>query len=295
MPSKNSLATIKSILRMLVPLGVGFFLVWQIYTNWQQVAVQLRDTYPIFLILAFVVNILLYPLAALSFHIILRTLNQKITFIKSFKIWILANFAKYIPGTVWQYLGRIELARQESIPRPVTLAALVYEVLTYLAAGVIWVLFYFQNTAVISSLMVVLIFVLLLPKIIGIIRTKIARFREMPDTPLPPKTLVTLLAVNFFDFFVTGLAIWLLLAAFGPPTLDPIRLTAIYAFSWIVGYITFIAPGGLGVADATLAGLLAPHLGIGFASLVAILLRLIILGNELLLGALVWKQWRKQK
>lgn len=295
MPSSNFLKLVKQILRIVVPVAIGIFLVWQIYANWQEVSYQLRDTYPIFFLLAFFVNLILYPLWLAGWYMILKALGQKVSFFEAFRIGVIANFAKYLPGVVWQYLGRIELAKTAGVPRPVGLASLAYEIVIYLIGGGIWALLVFGKPFVLLGLIGAAAAWLGLPYIFKVLRNRFARFKELPDTKIPLKTTITVLIVNVLDFFVTGLALYLILAAFGPPTLDPIKLTAIYAFSWIVGYITFIAPGGLGVADATLAGLLAPHLGIGFASLVAILLRLIILGNELVLGTLVWKLWRKQK
>lgn len=295
MPSSNFLKLVKQILRVVVPVAIGIFLVWQIYANWQEVAYQLRDTYPIFFILAFLANLTLYPLWLAGWYIILRALGQKVSFIEAFRIGVVANFAKYLPGVVWQYLGRIELAKTAGVSRPVGLASLAYEIVIYLIGGGIWALLIFGKPFVLVGLVGAAVTWFGLPYIFKLLRNRFARFEEIPDTKIPLKTMITVLIVNVLDFFVTGLALYLILAAFGPSTLDPIKLTAIYAFSWIVGYLTFIAPGGLGVADVTLAGLLAPHLGIGFASLVAILMRLIILGNELLLGALVWRLWRKQK
>ena len=295
MALNNFLKLAKQILRIVVPVAIGIFLLWQIYANWQEVSYQLRDSYPIFLILAFFANLTLYPLWLAGWYMILKALGQKVSFFEAFRIGVIANFAKYLPGVVWQYLGRIELAKTAGIPRPVGLASLAYEITIYLIGGGIWALLVFGKLFALLGLLGAAAAWFGLPHIFKLLRNRFARFKELPDTKIPLKTTLAVLIVNLLDFFVTGIALYLILAAFGPPALDPIKLTAIYAFSWIIGYLTFIAPGGLGVADATLAGLLAPHLGIGFASLVAILLRLIILGNELLLGTLVWKSWRSSK
>jgi len=301
MPSKNFFSTfakatagkLKSVLRILIPLAVGAFLLWQIYRNWQEIDPQIADAYPIFLVLAFFANLTLYPFWLLGWYLILRALNQKVNYGEAFRIGIIANFAKYIPGVVWQYLGRMELAKAAGVPRPVGLASLVYEIFIYLIAGMLWALLVFGKAFVAMGLIGAIVVWFGLPKIFGFLRSGIEKFKELPEAEIPLKTTIAVLVVNLIDFLVTGLALYFILLSFGSAALDPIKLTAIYALSWIIGYLTFLAPGGLGIADATLTGLLTPHLGIGFASLVAVILRLIIFGNELLLGIIVWRLWRK--
>ncbi|MBI3495101.1 flippase-like domain-containing protein [Candidatus Berkelbacteria bacterium] len=295
MPSSNFLRIVKQVLRVAIPIAVGAFLLWQIYQNWQQIAPQIARANWIFLIAAFFVNLALYPLWLLGWHIILRSLGQNIQFPTSFRIGVLANFGKYIPGVVWQYLGRIELAYQAGVPRPLALASLVYEVLIYLIAGGVWALAVLSTRAVIAGLIGAVVLWSLLPKLFGVLRRRIAQLKDLPETVIPVQSVIVILVVNLADFFVTGLAIWLILKSFGVAALEPLQLTAIYALAWIIGYLSFLAPGGIGIADVTLAGLLTPHLGIGLASLVAVILRIIIFGNELLLGFIMLKLWRKQR
>lgn len=291
----GAMAVLKRVLRIAVPGVVGAFLIWQISLNWQEVGSRIAQANPWYLIAAFFANLTLYPLWVLIWYIILRVFGQQISYPRSFSIAIIANFAKYIPGLVWQYLGRVELAKRVGLPRPITITSLVYEVFAYIIAGLIWAILYFGAGAIWVALAALLLAILLLPRVVDLLRKRVSRLSSIPRVTLPWNSLVIVIFVTMLEFFSSGLALWLILLSLGQPGLNPFQLTSIYAVSWMIGYLTLIAPGGLGVADASLAGLLSPFIGIGLGSLVAVIIRLITFGNEVVLGLLTLKLWRKQR
>jgi len=85
---------------------------------------------------------------------------------------------------------------------------------------------------------------------------------------------------------ITGTAAWILIAALTPSPPDPFFLIGAYAFAWLVGFLVVFAPSGLGVREATLIVLLAPHLGAGPATVLAVVLRFAnIVGDVVAAGA----------
>ena len=60
-------------------------------------------------------------------------------------------------------------------------------------------------------------------------------------------------------------------------------LTGQYALAWVVGFLSFLTPSGLGVREGTLAYLLSHHLSPVTATLVALLARIWFLLGELTL------------
>ena len=61
-------------------------------------------------------------------------------------------------------------------------------------------------------------------------------------------------------------------------------LTACFAFAWIVGFLSFLTPGGLGIREGLLGLLLSNYMIPSQATNVALLCRLWMLSAEILLA-----------
>ena len=55
------------------------------------------------------------------------------------RIWLISNTSRYIPGKIWPYVGRVELAKREArIERSESVLSLLIEIfLTIAAAGLV--------------------------------------------------------------------------------------------------------------------------------------------------------------
>ena len=70
-------------------------------------------------------------------------------------------------------------------------------------------------------------------------------------------------------------------------------LTACFAFAWIVGFLSFLTPGGLGIREGLLGLLLANYMPAPKATLIAMLCRVWILSAEMFLAAIaLFLNWR---
>jgi len=84
-----------------------------------------------------------------------------------------------------------------------------------------------------------------------------------------------------------GLQIWLLAARLGaPPGRTALLAVGGYAFAWSVGFLIVFAPAGAGVRDVLLVALLGPVLGVGSATAVALVSRVLTTVGDLLAAAL---------
>ena len=61
-------------------------------------------------------------------------------------------------------------------------------------------------------------------------------------------------------------------------------LSACYAFAWIVGFLSFLTPGGLGVREGLLSLLLGNYMSLSQATLIALLCRVWMLSAEIVLA-----------
>ncbi len=87
----------------------------------------------------------------------------------------------------------------------------------------------------------------------------------------------------FISWLMFGAAFWLfVIAVTGNRTLNPFFLAGAYAVAYVLGFLAFFVPGGLGVREGLLSVLLSTAMPMGVSLLIAFLLRLLVTLIELI-------------
>lgn len=286
------------LLKFIFPAVLLGFLVGNIVKNWYLVVEQ-WSSFSIFpFVVGFLFMLLIYPEGAIGWYIVLRKINVKINFKNALRIWVIANTSRYIPGKIWQYLGRIELAKREGTSRAKTFASLLIEIFLVLTAGIFVSLLSlpFLPLKEFAHWWVFLIlfpFLLLHPflsnKIIDILSKFSKRDFGVVKVNLGFRDTVLSLPWFILNFFINGLALFFLVSSvsqnFNPNLI--MALTGFYALSWVIGFVSFFTPGGIGVTEVSLAYLLSTIMPFALASLVALSYRFFLTIAELLVLAVV--------
>lgn len=103
---------------------------------------------------------------------------------------------------------------------------------------------------------------------------------------VPGRILLGAVVLDVAGWLVAGAAIWVLVDSLLPGRASALFLLGAYAFSWLLGFLALPVPSGFGVREATFIALLAPQLGVGVATVLAIALRLAdFLGEVLVVAA----------
>lgn len=209
----------------------------------------------------------------------------------SVRIFLQSQLGKYIPGSVWHYAGRVGLAKARGVAVRLTLVSLGVEVgASTLAAGLVG-LFVLPPAAAVPL-------VTLGALLVGVgfgRRAGARRFLELvlwvaervvrvPPAEMAPALravpVTTALYVPVWALY--GAAFWLTGRALFPiPASDLLYFTATFALAWIAGMVVVFAPGGIGVREAVLVGLLAPRIGQTEAIVVAAASRILLTGADL--------------
>jgi uncharacterized membrane protein YbhN (UPF0104 family) len=197
--------------------------------------------------------------------------------------WITLFFkgqlGKYLPGSVWQYAGRVGLARNRGVPVQQALISITAEV-GYSAIA----------AAAVSSLIlgwVIAAAVLVgLALLIGLLIIFGRRFSDRPSVlgaiHAGPNAFVLYLAVWGLygaGFWATGRAL------FAVPATDLPRYIGVFAIAWLAGLVAFFAPGGIGVREAVMVALLGSRLGQVDAIVLAATSRIVLTTVDLAAGA----------
>jgi hypothetical protein len=221
-----------------------------------------------------------FSLNVLAFRILLRERGHGIGALSLFRICLLANMGRYLPGKIWTVMGKGYLLARHGIDAAAATRAVILEVVLTVAAGLFVCLpplgFVLPLKAPWSWL--TLCAWLILPGILGmrLIAGRVPRIAWMAEATLPPAILCLAFGVYALAWVAYGFGFWLLVRSMNPVSISyfPHALAAM-GNAWLVGVAVLLAPAGLGVREGVLLLLLKGWLPLGVATVVA-------------LGARVW-------
>lgn len=292
--------------KFLIPSILLVFLVANIAAKWETVLVNFSNFNFPPLLVSFLFLMLVYPEGAFCWYLVLRKMGFKIDIKKTLWTWIVANTSRYIPGMIWQYVGRVKLAQRVlGISPGKIFQSILLEIFLILTAGVFTAAF---AIPLIKEQIAGGFWIFLLPipililhpsiseKLIGVL-AKFAK-RKFASNYKSVGFRDTLLTFPWYvsNFLINGTALFFLVSAFYQ-TFDFVYIlvfSGIYAFSWVFGYISVFAPAGLGVAEVSLAYLLSFKIPFALASTIALSYRFFLTVAELLVF-LIFLRLRRSK
>lgn len=299
----------RRIFKIAIPTLLIGLLSLNIVRDWETASVYLKDINVYYFIFIIPAMLVIYPEGAYAWFKLLSKMGFKTKLRKTLFAWIVSNTARYIPGTIWQYVGRVELGKSElGLKRKDVLMSVLAEVFFTIAGGALIALValpYLSDKVADgfsvgpSSIWVVFLlplpFIILHPKIstkfINII-AKVAK-KDMGRVELDVGFGDSLSLLFWFslNFVMNGIALFLLAVSFGigfsPGNL--LMLTGFFAFSWMVGYFTLIAPGGVGVTEVSLTFLMSLYMPTTLAAVIALVYRVLLTVSEMIVFVLVLK------
>jgi hypothetical protein len=231
--------------------------------------------------------------AALTWNRILRALGVE-TRPRWAGVFLQAQLAKYVPGGVWQYAGRVALSRSEDIPvRAVTMSLPIELAGTLLAGGLLSLLA--AGLWGLAAAALALGSVLALSGSGRAERVFAAARRWFGSgdagTGLVPRAVLGSLIPYVAITALLGVTLWLVAdALFGVPAGDLPFYIGAFSIAWLTGLVAVFAPGGLGVREAILVALLRSRLGTADAVVLATVSRAVLTIADVLgacLGVLI--------
>jgi uncharacterized membrane protein YbhN (UPF0104 family) len=257
--------------------------------------------------------IFLFVFRVLSWRHILLGMGARLPLAPTTRIWSASELARYLPGVIWQVVGRVYLVRPYGVSGSVCSASQILELILFLLANVLMAvacLTWFgvkqlHDTArwwlVAVAAAAPVLFVLLHPRIFyNLLNSILAKLGKPPISQrLPKRQLSALLAWAMLGLLWQSLAIWLVTHTALDLKLAKWWVVAgAYCLAWCAGFLAFWAPGGLGVRelvfmaalDAGLPPAVRAHFNdpkvlLGFLAFLSVLLRLWATTGELMLAA----------
>jgi hypothetical protein len=290
-------ARLRKVLQYLALAVITFFLGWALYGNWEEVRTyQWSFDYPL-LVLSLGGMLASLCLYAWQWRVSLHCLGASIGFVKVLRIYFIGNLGRYIPGKVWQFVGWFYLFEQEGVSPVQTLTSIavnqVIQNMTGLALAFV-VLASLHSTELSGRLLPFLVviplgLVIIQPPILeNLLNWGLRLFKRKPVViELTAWDLARFAALHLLIWLGYGLAFYIFTRALYPAPLEWLPAWAgIFAGAWTLGFLSFLAPGGLGVREGILVYLLGFYLPSHVAIVVTLLSRLWVTAAELMGTAL---------
>jgi len=264
----------------------------------------------------FVLSDLEWPLFASSFSLLAVTFlflpvgmvvfrigsQQKIKYLQSAHAYFVSQLSKYLPGGLWVYPSRIFILKTLGFDLGLSSIALMFETLTIVSSVfIVSILFLgLTNTSTVLSGSITL--VILIGCIITVtsflILPRLAQ-RFIPASFFKSQTFVQFANIpvlvrvkNFFwasalysiMWIMAGISFYLLLLAINPRFGTDLMIFSIgvFSLSWLIGFLSFFSPGGIGIRESAIVLLLGTVISEPYPLIAALISRTCWLLLELL-------------
>ena len=222
-------------------------------------------------------------LQGISYWLLLRMLGLPSNFSEALLIWMRSFLVRYAPSGALVIVIRVRERERMSATAMDIYTSTAYEQLVALIAGAVACLAAFAAAgvrppmlAIVISVCVVLVGIAVRPRFFKHWGTRLLDWRGIDPGPLlRGRQLIVAVVFNLPGWLATGFGTWLLLRALSSEEIPGIAwVTGVYAFSWMIGFLVPLLPGGLGLREATFVALIGKSVGVGPATALSLALRL---------------------
>lgn len=248
------------------------------------------------------IEIIVYSLLSLTIGKLLLVaimhqslLHYKVSFLfsQSFSIYNITQLGKYIPGSIWQFVGKIGMYKSAGLDNQTVRDTILLETFWVVFSAFIFGLLLISFTQyqllvtltqkvpliILLAILGTTLFLLLLPQLRRHRKKLYDYCRRLLFTPL---SFITSLLI----WLVLGFAFWITLTPFSASEIGLVFIIGLYAFSYAVGFAVPFAPAGIGIRESVLVLGLTPILDINTAIILAALNRVFYIFIEIILAAL---------
>jgi glycosyltransferase 2 family protein len=257
--------------------------------QWRQIADISWSIDSQLLILSLIGLIVLFFIDAFGWHLILRSLGQRITAKQSIRVWILSSLTRYLPGGFWPYVSRASLATEHGVGIASSSISLYIETLLLVASALAVGFPALMGAAglhVHPALVLLVILAcgaLLHPKSISLLYFIPGSIgKAIATVRLPRLSHIIGLYIYYVLFWAIFAVVFVCFvnAIYPTPTSYWTHIGSTISLAFAIGFVLVFFPGGIGIREAALYFLLQPLLPHTACLLVSIGSRLWIMLGE---------------
>ena len=302
---KQVISRLKPYLRWVILGGVLFFLAEALKDNWREVtAIRINRAGLACLTISLGVTLLAHIWSGWVWSWIVREFNQPADGIWGVQTYLKTNIAKYLPGNVWHFYGRVRAVQTLGASSGTAILSVLMEPLLMAAAALILALLSSQQRWGVQILFLAAILASVHPQILNPLLSRLsqakAKVQGLAESDSPPRVNrypfrplageIGFVCLRGLGFVLTVLA----LKAISPMQILP--LISAFSLAWLLGLVVPGAPGGIGVFEATAIALLNNQFSTGVILSSVAFYRLISTLAEAGGAGLVWldERWSQR-
>ena len=314
--SSNVLETALRFGRYLIAFSILFFLFKHLSELFRDLKVESIAFNPFWLLLSCVILIVYRTLRIFPWLTLYQNMtSESVSFLSSWTLFQLSELGKYLPGKVGQFVGMAALCRSLEISRDEAIAStllqLMFQCLLGILIGVPVLLSpeareFWQNILINllhNSFRSIVFFAAIIGLgtiILVLLRKRLSsqkgHLQKIMRTIFSFKKLFRLVVIYISLWACVGIGFFLFVKSIYPIQMVQLPIIlGIYPFAWSIGFLSLITPGGLGVREGILSLFLTAFLPSATATLIALLSRLWIINTEVILAAIAWGYYCRQR
>ncbi|MBX2863664.1 MAG: flippase-like domain-containing protein [Leptolyngbyaceae cyanobacterium MAG.088] len=299
---------VNRILRWFLFGGIIFFLAKTLKDHWQEVrSLEITGATLALLTIALGITLIAHIWSGWVWHLILKVIGQPRDGRWTTMIYLKTNIAKYLPGNVWHFFGRVRALQSSGASTGAAIVGVVLEPLLMAAAALglaaislsiamvnNWPLLVLSLAALVAML------VAIHPRFLNPILQKLGKAKARSQG----MTVITsTLRLNSYPWrsllgelgFVVLRGLGFVMTIVALEGLKPSQFLPImgaFSIAWLMGLVVPGAPGGVGVFEAVAIAILGNQLPSGLLISSVALYRLISTLAEALGAGLIWLEER---
>jgi uncharacterized membrane protein YbhN (UPF0104 family) len=296
---------IKNIASFTIIAVIFFFLGLYIYVNWAQIRDYEWNVNYQMLLLSLALLCVPFFMMAIGWYLILWCLHSSVNAIECVKIYTLSQLARYIPGKIFMFVGRVMMAERLGVKKSISALSVFFEAIISTAGAffatlilylftskvqIAWLNPYWIGFLIAAGLMA------MNPKLLNTVLHKIYQLRYKNDFGFPSIEFryykIILLCLYYIIIWVLMAASFYLLIISFSESLTGVKaffdITCVFLISWIIGFLSILTPGGLGVREGVMTIGLGKFLPLQFVSIMVIVSRIWLTIGELLVVAIAY-------
>lgn len=286
----NSLSA-KKIAKILLGLPLTLasfgFIFYLLYQHKNEVFYSLQHADRFALVLGLGCVILFFFLKAVIWKLLLTHSGYPLPTVDTFFYYQQAEIKRYIPSSILSFISRVGHFEDLKVPKKVTLRLILIEtiilVLSSFIISIPSIIFFYRYIQSYLTTLYIGLSIILLLFVGGIIAL---RYKKIKLPKIDILSYIDIFAVSLFSWMLFGLGNYLIAISFSyiTPTII-IQLCSFFVLAWLLGYLSFIIPMGLGVREVIITLGLSIFISPALSSIISIVQRIIFVLAELALLA----------
>lgn len=255
--------TLVRVLQLTLAAIIVALVVRRIVAEWGAVTLALDQARPNWLALCASGLVVLATYAVLieTWRVVLRGWQHDIPFLDAARIWTISNLGKYLPGKVWSITALAVMSREYGVTAAEGATASVLVTLINTLIGFAVAIITGASLLRLSPLVVIVIAVMAIAVLaspsalptLGVVAGRVFK-REIVLRPLDHRVLLSAGALTCIAWLMYGVAFWLFTKGVLGAAPGALRdYVAVFAGSYLIGFVAIFSPAGVGVREGAMA------------------------------------------